>query len=74
MERLAGPTMTYKSHDAVGINDRMEPVDIRVAIKILNREIAPEVIKLKVRNVLGYEATILQPPSPPFSRSAAKLC
>ena len=51
MDRLTGSIMTYKSHDTAGINDRGEPVDIRVAIKILNREIAPETIKLKVRNV-----------------------
>ena len=51
MNRLTGPIRTYKSHDTAGINDRGQPVDIRVAIKILNREIAPEIIKLKVRNV-----------------------
>lgn len=58
MERLTGPTRTYKSHDTAGVNDRGEPVDLRVAITLLNREMAPEVIKLKVRNVLACEATI----------------
>lgn len=55
--------MTYKSHDTAGVNDRGEPVNIRVAIKLLNREIAPEVIKLKVRNILVYGETIHQLPS-----------
>jgi hypothetical protein len=65
MHRLTGPTRTYKSHDTAGINDRGEPVNIRVAIKLLNKEIAPEIIKLKVRNILVYGATILQPLSLP---------
>lgn len=51
MGRLSGPTRTYKSHDTAGIDDRMEPVDIKVAIKRLNQDMAPEVIKLKVRYV-----------------------
>lgn len=63
MERLTGPIRTYKSHDTAGINDRGEPVDIKVAITLLNKEIALETIKLKVRNVLVYGAAILQPPS-----------
>ena len=63
MDRLTGPTMTYKSHDTAGVNDRNEPVNIRVAIKLLNKEIAPEVVKLKVRTILAYEETIHQPPS-----------
>ena len=62
MERLTGSTRAYKSHDTAGINDRGELVNIRVAVRILNKEIAPETIKLKVRDVLAYEATILQPP------------
>jgi len=55
--------MTYKSYDTAGIDDRGEPVNIRVAIKLLNKEMAPEVIKLKVRNILAYGAAIHQPPS-----------
>jgi len=64
MNRLTGYTRTYKSHDTAGINDRGEPVDIRVAIKLLNKDIAPEVIKLKVRQAHAYGATIHQSPSP----------
>lgn len=56
MGGLTGPTRTYKSHDTAGVNDRGEPVDIREARKLLNREMAPEVIKLKVRNVVAYGA------------------
>lgn len=51
MERLTGPVRIYKSHDTAGIDDRGEDVDIKVAVKLLNKEIAPDVIKLKVRNV-----------------------
>ena len=63
MDRLTGPTRTYKSHDTAGVNDRGEPVDIKVAIKILNKEIAPEVIKLKVRNFFADR----QPPISHFT-------
>ena len=63
MDKLTGAIRTYKSHDTAGINDRGEPVDIKVAIKLLNKEIAPEIIKLKVRNLLVYGATIHQSPS-----------
>jgi len=70
MNRLTGPTRTYKSHDTAGINDRTEPVDIRVAIKLLNRDIAPEIIRLKVRQALVYGATIHQSPS----RSVVRSC
>lgn len=67
MDRLAGPTRIYKSHDTAGINDRSEPIDIKVAIKLLNKEMAPEVIKLKVK--------ILTPVGnrPPISRSSGRL-
>jgi len=51
MDRLTGATRTYKSHDTAGVNDRGEPVAIRDAIKLLNRDIAPEIVKLKVRSV-----------------------
>ena len=54
MDRLSGPTRAYKSHDTAGINDRREPVDIKVAIKLLNKDMAPEVIKLKVRHVFAH--------------------
>lgn len=63
MDKLTGAIRAYKSHDTAGINDRGEPVDIKVAIKLLNKEIAPEIIKLKVRNLLVYGATIHQSPS-----------
>lgn len=64
MDRLTGPTRTYKSHDTAGLNDRGEAVDLRVAIKLLNREMAPEVIKLKVRNLLASGATTHQSSTP----------
>jgi len=51
MDRLTGATRTYKSHDTAGVNDRGEPVAIRDAIKLLNKDIAPEIVKLKVRSV-----------------------
>ena len=62
MGRLTGPTRTYKSHDTAGINDRGELVNIRTAISILNREIAQEIIKLKVRTIFVNETAMLQPP------------
>lgn len=62
MDRLTGLIRTYQSHDTAGINDRGEPVDIKVAIKLLNKEMAPETIKLKVRKVLAYKAIIQRPP------------
>lgn len=62
MDRLTGPTRTYKSHDTAGVNDRGELIDLRVAIRILNRDIAPEVIKLKVRKVPAFEWTTHQTP------------
>ena len=62
MERLTGPTRTYKSHDTAGFNDRGEPVDLRVAIRILNRDVAPEVIKLKVSKVTAFGPTPHQSP------------
>lgn len=61
MERLSGPLRTYKSHDTAGINDRGEPVDIKVAIKLLNKDMAPEVIKLKVRYVSAYGRSFADP-------------
>lgn len=51
MERLTGATTTYKSHDTAGLDDRGDPVDIKIAVKLLNREMAPETIKLKVRTI-----------------------
>lgn len=62
MDQLAGPVRTYQSHDTAGVDDRGEPVDIKVAIKVLNKEMAPETIKLKVRKVPIYKAIIQQPP------------
>ena len=61
MERLTGSVKIYKSHDTAGINDRGEPVTVRAAIKILNKDIAPETVKLKVRSVLAYGAIVRQP-------------
>jgi hypothetical protein len=51
LERLAGATRTYKSHDTAGLDDRRDPVDIKIAVKLLNKEMAPETIKLKVRTI-----------------------
>lgn len=72
MERLTGPTRTYKSFDTAGVDDRGNPVDLRVAIKLLNKEMAPELIKLKVRNrnIPAYGATT----NLLFSRLAARSC
>ena len=71
MDKLTGQIITYKSIDTAGINDRRERVDIKTAIKLLNREIAPEVIKLKVRDIPVYRnsSTNFLP-----SRSVARLC
>lgn len=69
MDQLSGPTLTYKSHDTAGLNDRGEIVDIKTAVKLLNKEIALEVIKLKVRSLLarGYSLS-----NPRFSRLGVK--
>ena len=71
MDKLTGQIITYKSIDTAGINDRRERVDIKTAIKLLNKEIAPEVIKLKVRDTLVYRNASMN-----FlpSRSVARSC
>jgi hypothetical protein len=71
MNRLTGATLSYKSHDTAGINDRGERVDIKVAIRLLDKEMAPETIKLKVGNVSthGLSSTNFLP-----LRSGARLC
>lgn len=56
MDRLTGATRIYKSHDTAGVNDRGEPVDTKVATRLLNKDIAPEIIKLKVRTALMHRA------------------
>jgi len=63
MDRLIGVTRTYKSHDTAGVDDRGDPVTVRAAIKLLNKDIAPEIVRLKVRSVPARGATIHQPPS-----------
>lgn len=62
MDRLTGATRTYKSHDTPGVDDRGEPISPEAAVKLLNKEIVPETLKLKVRIVLEYGATIHQSP------------
>lgn len=64
MNRLTGATRIYKSHDTAGVNDRGDPVTIRAAIKLLNKDIAPEIVKLKVRSVVVYCAIVHQSPPP----------
>jgi len=61
MDRLTGATKVYKSHDTPGDDDRGNPITLRDAVKLLNKDMAPEVIKLKVRSDLTYDATVHQP-------------
>ena len=73
MDRLTGAIRIYKSHDTAGVNDRGEPVTIRAAIKLLNKDMAPEIVKLKVRSVSACGSTVDQSP-PPLPRSAVRSC
>lgn len=56
MNQLTGATRTYKSHDTPGVDDRGERVRMKVAIALLNKEIALEILRLKVRDLLVYGA------------------
>ena len=71
MGELTGSTITYKSHDTPGIDDRRKPVKMEVATRLLNKEIVPETLGLKVRNVLAYGATFVNLLLP---RSVVRSC
>ena len=62
MDRLTGATRTYKSHDIPGVDDRGRRIRPEVAVKLLNKEIVPETLRLKVRTIPMYRATANQPP------------